>query len=218
MYICDGNFGQNKSDLEEEDLYKTIAHKTEEVLFKDRNSKFYGVAFPVQNEEEVKACLEGLKEKHPKAGHFCYAWQLGENYEHYRANDDGEPTNSAGMPILGQLQAFETTNVLVVVLRYFGGVKLGVGGLINAYRTTAKMALEEAKIIEKTIDVHYKVSFAYPEMNKVMRIVKEQNLTVENQIMELDCALFISVRKKDSQRVFDLFDAVFGVKIEVLEK
>lgn len=203
--------------MEEKDFYKTIATQTGEVLFKDRNSKFFGTAFPVKTEEEIKACLEGLKEKHPKARHFCYAWQLGENHEHYRANDDGEPANSAGMPILGQLQSFGVTNVLVVVLRYFGGVKLGVGGLINAYRTTAKMALEEANIVEKTIDARYKVSFNYSQMNKVMRIVKEQNLRVENQIMELDCALFISVRKKDAQRVFDLFESVFGVKIKVLE-
>lgn len=203
--------------MEEKDLYKTIATQTAEVLFKDRNSKFFGVAFPVKNEEEIKVSLEALKEKHPKARHFCYAWQLGKHYEHYRANDDGEPTNSAGMPIFGQLQAFEVTNVLVVVLRYFGGTKLGVSGLINAYRTAAKMALEEAKIIEKTIDLHYKISFDYPQMNKVMRIVKEQNLSVDNQIMELDCKLFLSVRKKDAQRIFELFDSIYGVKIEEVE-
>lgn len=203
--------------MEEKDLYKTIAVETEEMLFKDRNSKFFGIAFPVKTEMEIKECLERLKTKHPKAGHFCYAWQLGKNYEHYRANDDGEPANSAGMPIFGQLQSFEVTNILVVVLRYFGGTKLGVGGLINAYRTTAKLALQEAKIIEKTIDVHYKISFGYPMMNKVMRVVKEQNLQVENQILELDCRLFISVRKKDSERVFKLFDAIFDVKIELLE-
>lgn len=203
--------------MEEKDLYKTIATQTGEVLFKDRNSKFFGVAFPVKNEEEIKISLEGLKEKHPKAQHFCYAWQLGEHYEHYRANDDGEPTNSAGMPILGQIQSFDLTNVLVVVLRYFGGVKLGVSGLINAYRTAAKMALKESNIIEKTIDVRYKVSFDYPQMNKVMRIVKEQNLSVDDQIMELDCRLFLSVRKKDAQQIFNLFDSVFGVKIEEIK-
>ncbi|HET8809807.1 MAG TPA: YigZ family protein [Flavobacteriaceae bacterium] len=205
------------SESEEKDVYKTIAAETEEVLFKDRNSKFFGIAFPVKTETEIKTCLENLKNKHPKAGHFCYAWQLGKNYELYRANDDGEPANSAGMPIFGQLQSFEATNVLVVVLRYFGGTKLGVSGLINAYRTTAKMALEEAKIIEKTIDLSYKISFDYPVMNKVMRIVKEQNLTVVDQILELDCVLFISVRKKDAERIFNMFDAIFGVKIESLE-
>lgn len=200
--------------MEDKDLYKTIAAQTGEVLFKDRNSKFFGIAFPVKNEEEIKACLDGLKERHSKARHFCYAWQLGENYEHYRANDDGEPTNSAGMPILGQLQSFGLTNVLVVVLRYFGGVKLGVGGLINAYRTAAKMALETADIIEKTIDTRYKITFGYPEINKVMRVVKEHNLTVDDQILGLDCKIFISVRKKEAERIFQLFDSIFEVRIE----
>lgn len=200
--------------MEDKDLYKTIAAQTGEVLFKDRNSKFFGIAFPVKNEEEIKACLDGLKERHSKARHFCYAWQLGENYEHYRANDDGEPTNSAGMPILGQLQSFGLTNVLIVVLRYFGGVKLGVGGLINAYRTAAKMALETADIIEKTIDTRYKITFGYPEINKVMRVVKEHNLTVDDQILGLDCKIFISVRKKEAERIFQLFDSIFEVRIE----
>lgn len=200
--------------MEDKDLYKTIAAQTGEVLFKDRNSKFFGIAFPVKNEEEIKACLDGLKERHSKARHFCYAWQLGENYEHYRANDDGEPTNSAGMPILGQLQSFGLTNVLIVVLRYFGGVKLGVGGLINAYRTAAKMALETADIIEKTIDTRYKITFGYPEINKVMRVVKEHNLTVDDQILGLDCKIFISVRKKEAECIFQLFDSIFEVRIE----
>lgn len=203
--------------MKETDLYKTIDFESEEVIFKDRASKFFGIAFPVKTEEEVKKCLEELKTKHHKAGHFCYAWQLGKNYEHYRVNDDREPTNSAGMPIYGQLQAFETTDILVVVLRYFGGTKLGVGGLINAYRTTAKMALENAKILTKTIDIDYKISFDYPNINKVMRVIKEQNLSVIKQILELDCTLFISVRKKDADRISALFDTIYGVKIEVDE-
>lgn len=203
--------------MKETDLYKTIDFESEEVLFKDRASKFFGIALPVKTEEEVKKCLEELKTKHHKAGHFCYAWQLGKNYEHYRVNDDGEPTNSAGMPIFGQIQAFETTDILVVVLRYFGGTKLGVGGLINAYRTTAKMALENAKILTKTIDIDYKISFDYPNINKVMRVIKEQNLSVVKQILELDCTLFISVRKKDADRISALFKTIYGVKIEVVE-
>ena len=128
------------------DTYKTIITASEEVLFKDRNSKFFGYAFPVTTEEEIREHLEQLKKKHHSARHGCYAWQLGKEDLHYRANDDGEPSNSAGMPIYGQIQSFEVTNILIVVVRYFGGVKLGVGGLINAYKTAAQMALEVAQI------------------------------------------------------------------------
>lgn len=206
------------NDLNEKDRYKTIVSESEEVLFKDRASKFFGVAFPVKTEEEVKECLENLKTKHSKAGHFCYAWQLGENYEQYRANDDGEPSNSAGMPIYGQLQAFEVTNVLVVVLRYFGGTKLGVGGLINAYRTTAKMALENSKIVTKTIDFTFKISFDYPTMNKVMRVIKEQNLRIVDQVLELDCTIYILVRKKEADRIFELFEAIYGAEVKKVKK
>lgn len=209
-------FGRNLhkiDDLKDKDQYKTIVVPSKEVLFKDRASKFFGVAFPVETEDDVKKCLEQLKTKHHKAGHFCYAWQLGKNYEHYRANDDGEPANSAGMPIFGQLQSFGVTNILVVVLRYFGGTKLGMGGLINAYRTTAKMALDDARIVTKTIDILFKISFGYPMMNKIMRLIKEQNIKITKQVLELDCAIFISVRKKDAERVSNLFDTMYGVKI-----
>ena len=119
-----------------EDTYKTIEKPSEETLFKDRNSKFFGYAFPVLNEDDVKNALESLKKKHHSARHFCYAWQLGVETISYRANDDGEPNNSAGMPIYGQIQAFGVTNILIVSVRYFGGTKLGVGGLINAYKNS----------------------------------------------------------------------------------
>ena len=147
----------------EQDTYKTLIKPSAEVLFKERGSKFFGYAYPVKNEEEIKQYLDELKKQHHTARHFCYAWQLGNNYEHYRANDDGEPSNSAGMPIYGQLQSFNITNCLVVVVRYFGGTKLGVGGLIQAYKTTAQLALEASKIVEKTIDDVFLVKFDYPE-------------------------------------------------------
>ena len=202
---------------ETKDTYKTITNASEEVLFKDRNSKFFGYAFPVSNEEQIKEQLEELKKKHHSARHWCYAWQLGKEEFHYRANDDGEPSNSAGMPIYGQLQSFEVTNILVVVVRYFGGVKLGVGGLINAYRTAAQMALEAADIEERTIDFKYEISFDYPEMNKVMRVIKENNLEVVNQRLELDCKLYIQVRKGDAETVFEKFNASYKVEIKKLE-
>jgi len=200
----------------EKDAYKTILKPSEEVLFKDKNSKFYGYAFPVLNEDAVKTHIESLKKLHHAARHWCYAYQIGTDTIKYRANDDGEPSNSAGMPIYGQIQSFDVTNILIVVVRYFGGVKLGVGGLINAYRTAAQMALEESNIVEKTINIDYLISFEYKNMNKVMRIIKEKNLNIVNQKMELDCQIQISVRKKEAESVFILFDQLFEIKIETL--
>lgn len=201
----------------EKDIYKTILKPSEEVLFKEKGSKFFGYAFPVTSEEEIKEHLENLKKQHHTARHWCYAWQLGKNYESYRANDDGEPSNSAGMPIYGQLQSFDVTNILVVVVRYFGGTKLGVGGLIQAYKTTAQMALEASEIIEKTIDENYFLKFDYPEMNTVMRIIKEQNLNIVNQRMELSCEIEISVRKKEARQIFELFENTYKVTIKRIE-
>ncbi|MFD2823904.1 IMPACT family protein [Lacinutrix iliipiscaria] len=202
--------------MEIKDTYKTITKPSKEVLFKDKNSKFFGYAFPVLNEDEVKSHIEDLKKQHHTARHWCYAYQLGTeaNKLSYRANDDGEPNNSAGMPIYGQIQSFELTNILVVVVRYFGGVKLGVGGLINAYRTGAQMALEASKIVEKTINIEYCLSFAYKNMNKVMRIIKEKNLNVTHQVLELDCKIYISVRQKEANSIFEIFDHLFEIKIE----
>lgn len=199
------------------DTYRTLTKASEEVLFKDRNSKFFGYAFPVKHEEEIKQHLEELKKKHHSARHWCYAWQLGKDNSQFRANDDGEPSNSAGMPIYGQIQSFDVTNILIVVVRYFGGVKLGVGGLINAYRTAAQMALEASNIVTRTIDKRFEIAFDYPEMNKVMRVIKENNLNVINQILELDCRIIISVRKKEAERIYEKFDATYKVKITELE-
>ena len=200
------------------DSYKTIIQASKEGLFKDRGSKFYGYAFPVTNEEEIKEKIELLKKQHYNARHWCYAWQLGENYDHYRANDDGEPSNSAGMPIYGQLQSFNVTNILVVVVRYFGGTKLGVGGLIKAYKNGAKLALENSIIIHKTIDEVFLIKFEYPEMNTIMRIIKDENISIINQKMELDCEFIISIRKKEAIRIFKIFENTYKVSIIVKQK
>ena len=189
---------------------------SKEGLFKDRGSKFYGYAFPVTNEEEIKEKIELLKKQHYNARHWCYAWQLGENYDRYRANDDGEPSNSAGMPIYGQLQSFNVTNILVVVVRYFGGTKLGVGGLIKAYKNGAKLALENSIIIHKTIDEEFLIKFEYPEMNAIMRIIKDENISIINQKMELDCEFIISIRKKEAEKVFEIFDNTYKVAIKII--
>lgn len=200
------------------DTYKTITEPSPEVLFKDKNSKFFGYAFPVSSEDEVKEHLEDLKKNHHAARHWCYAWQTGKGEQpYYRANDDGEPSNSAGMPIYGQIQSFEVTDVLIVVVRYFGGVKLGVGGLINAYKTAAQMALENANIVTRTINQKFQIEFDYPEMNKVMRVIKENNLNIVDQILGLDGKIIISVRKKEAERIYEKFDATYKVTITELE-
>jgi uncharacterized YigZ family protein len=198
------------------DTYKTITKPSKEILFKDKNSKFFGYAFPVKSEEYINSKIENLKKQHHSARHCCYAYQIGKEDFSYRANDDGEPNNSAGMPIYGQIQSFEVTNILIVVVRYFGGVKLGVGGLINAYKTAAQLALENSKIITKTINLDYLIKFDYKNMNKVMRIIKEKQLKIVNQKLELNCKIHISVRKKDSQSTFEIFENLFEIKIERL--
>ena len=199
------------------DTYKTIAFPSEEVLLKEKGSKFFGYAFPVTSEDQIKLHLETLKKAHFGAVHFCYAWQMGTNRISFRANDDGEPSNSAGMPIYGQIQSFDVTNILIVVVRFFGGVKLGVGGLISAYKTTAQMALENAAIEEKTIDVHFIVSFDYKNMNKVMRIIKEKNLEIISQKMEMSCEIEIATRKKNAENVFGTFESLFEISIKIKE-
>lgn len=200
--------------MEIKDTYFTITEPSTEVLFKEKNSKFFGYAFPITSEEEVKIHIESLKKQHFSARHWCYAYQIGTDKIQYRANDDGEPNNSAGMPIYGQIQSYNITNVLVVVVRYFGGVKLGVGGLITAYKTTAQMALEESEIIEKTIDTHFLVQFDYKNMNKVMRVIKEKNIMIISQKMEEDCQIEIATRKKNAKNIFDIFEAIFEVGIK----
>ena len=200
-------------DFPEKDTYKTIAAASEEVLYKEKNSKFFGYAFPVTTEEEIKEILERLRKEHFSARHWCYAYQIGTEKIQYRANDDGEPNNSAGMPIYGQIQSFEVTNVLVVVVRYFGGVKLGVGGLISAYKIAAQMALENSEIVERTIDKHFIISFGYANMNKVMRIIKEKNLQIVSQKMEMDCEIEISIRKKNVQNLLYTFENLYEIKL-----
>ena len=209
--------------MEYNDTYKTIAFESEEILFKEKGSKFFGYAYPIESEDEVKPIIEGLKKQHPHAVHYCYAYQIGTETIQYRANDDGEPSNTAGAPIYGQIQSFGLTNVLVVVVRIFGGVKLGVGGLIAAYKTTAQMTLEVCEIIEKTIDVHFLISFDYKNMNKVMRVIKEKKIEITSQEMEINedyglpiGKIITKTRKKNAESVFDIFDLMFEIDIKII--
>lgn len=196
------------------DTYKTLVSPSKQILFKDKKSKFFGYAFPIQDRTEVKPIIEALKKQHHTAGHVCYAWQLGVDNITYRANDDGEPNNSAGMPIYGQVQSFGVTNVLVAIVRIFGGTKLGVGGLITAYRTAAHMALSESKIIEKIQKIEYELRFEYAVLNKVMRFIKQQQLVVVSQHMETSCSVTFAVRKSEEETIRELFDAMHDVNIK----
>ena len=209
--------------MEFKDTYNTIEFPSSEILFKEKSSKFFGYAYPIQSEDEVKPLIEILRKQHPNAGHFCYAYQIGADTVTYRANDDGEPSNTAGMPIYGQIQSFSVTNVLIVVVRIFGGVKLGVGGLISAYKTTAHLVLETCEIVEKTVNIHYSITFDYKNMNKVMRVIKEKKLEMVAQEMEINedsglpiGKIEIKTRKKNAEMVFNIFSLMFEIDIKRL--
>ena len=199
-----------------QDTYKTILKNSEPTLYKDKGSKFYGYAFPVKSEEEINTHIDYLKKEHHKARHWCYAWRIGNSYEYYRINDDGEPSGSAGLPIYGQIQSKEVTNILIVVVRYFGGTKLGVSGLITAYKTTAQWTLEQSEIITKTIDWNYSLKFAYTDMNKVQRIVKQMSVELISQQMDMDCTYIISIRKSECEKVIAAFEELRCVQITLL--
>ncbi|MEO9893081.1 YigZ family protein [Aurantibacter sp.] len=196
--------------------YKTLLKSSIEVLYKDKKSKFYGYAFPIQIEDDVKPIIAELKNKHQSANHICYAWQLGIKDIRYRANDDGEPNNSAGLPIYGQIQSFEVTNVLVAVARIFGGTKLGVGGLISAYRETAKLALQKSNIIEKKIQSHYKIEFEYSDINPVMGLIKKLQMDIISQKMEIRCEIKVSFEKRNEKTVLEHFAPYHKIKFSEL--
>ena len=195
-----------------EDVYYTV-EKESQGYFKDKGSKFYAFAFPVQNENEVKEILDRLKKEHHSARHHCYAWRMGTEELTFRANDDGEPSSTGGKPILGQLQSFNVTNILVVVVRYFGGTLLGVSGLINAYRSAASSALEAAEIVQKVIEQKIILEFTYNELSEVMNVIKHENLTVIQTRFEEKCSLILSVRKSDYEKMINTFNNIYRVKI-----
>ena len=196
-----------------EDTYKTIARKSEG-YFKDKGSKFLAFAYPVNSEEKTKEILAQLKKEHHNARHHCYAWRLGVEEITFRANDDGEPSSTAGKPILGQLLSFEVTNIFIVVVRYFGGTLLGTSGLINAYKTAAADALNRAKIVTKIIEIKYQLHFTYPLMNDVMTIIKQEKLNIVDTQFEIECDLIFSVRKSESVRIEEIFSNFYGVEIK----
>ena len=199
------------------DSYLTIESEAE-AIFKEKSSKFLCYAFHVESEEEIAAHLEILRKRYYDATHHCYAWRLGPFGERFRANDDGEPSSTAGKPILGQLLSREITNCLIVVVRYFGGTKLGVPGLIAAYKESAAAVLDEAKVVERTVDTTVKVEFSYVVMNDVMRIIKDEQPIIVEQIFDNLCSMTLSIRNSKAELVIGKLRKVEGAIIDIIEQ
>lgn len=195
------------------DAYNTIKSLSDG-LFKDKGSKFFAHAFPVKTEEQVKAALAGIKKKYYDARHHCYAYKIGLGEELYRVNDDGEPSGTAGKPIYGQILSNELSDILIVVVRYFGGVLLGTSGLINAYRAAAADSIKNATISETIVKQSLEVNFTYEHMSIVMRIVKDEGLLVLEQDFRESCRLVLNIRLAEFDRVSTRFEDIYGVEIK----
>ena len=192
--------------------YKTIL-KSSEGIYKEKGSKFLSFIVPVNDVDEVKQVLDKFRKDYFDARHVCYAYMLGEERDTFRSNDDGEPSGTAGKPILGQINSFELTNVLVVVVRYFGGILLGTGGLVTAYKEAAADAVKNSQIIEKTIELPLSIHFTYELMSEVSRIIKEFDLHISKQTFEADCQITFSISKDKFDTVKGRFEKIYGVEI-----
>jgi uncharacterized YigZ family protein len=197
------------------DRYLTIS-EISQGIYKDRGSKFLAFAYPFTNESELKEILQNLKTTHPKANHFCFAYRLTPDRFVFRINDDGEPTGTAGRPILNVLLSKDITNVLIVVVRYFGGNLLGVPGLINAYKSAAEDAIAQANIIEKTVQDIYEISFEYPQMNEVMKLIKDENIRNFDQDFDLTCKIKIAINQANVNRLMNKFGDILNLKTKFL--
>ncbi|MEJ2902636.1 IMPACT family protein [Pedobacter panaciterrae] len=193
-----------------DDTYKTISAASEGV-FKDKGSKFIAYAYPIRSDEEVKNILQNLRSEHPKARHFCWALRLSPDRSVFRIQDDGEPSGTAGRPILNTLLSADITNILIVVVRYFGGTLLGVPGLINAYKTAAAEAIKEANVVEKTLNDIYEITFDYLAMNDVMRLMKDEQLNILNQNFDNACVIQFEVRKANLNTVLGKLDKIENI-------
>jgi uncharacterized YigZ family protein len=194
-----------------DDTYKTISAPAEGI-FRDKGSKFIAYAYPIKSEEEVKPLIINLRAEHAKARHFCYAYRLSPNRAIFRINDDGEPSGTAGRPILNCLLSADITNILIVVVRYFGGTLLGVPGLINAYKNASSEALKTSEVVNKTVNDVYEIYFEYLQMNDVMKLVKEENLDILEQNFDINCILKLEIRKAQLNTVLNKLDKIDGLK------
>lgn len=198
-----------------DDSYKTISGSAEGI-FRDKGSKFIAYAYPIRLEEEVKPIINALRTEHNKARHFCYAYRLTPDRSVFRINDDGEPSGTAGRPILNCLLSVDLTNILIVVVRYFGGTLLGVPGLINAYKSASVEAIRVSDIVTKTVNDIYELYFEYSQINDVMKLVKDEKLEIISQNFDINCFLKFEVRKTQLNQVLSKFDKIDGVKLKYL--
>ncbi|MEI8112183.1 MAG: YigZ family protein [Bacteroidia bacterium] len=195
-----------------EDTYRTIS-KPSEGIFKDKGSKFISFAFPVISEDEIREIIHSIKKEHHSARHHCYAWRLGHEKLLFRANDDGEPSSTAGKPILGQIQSHDLTNILIVVVRYFGGILLGTNGLINAYRNAATDAVNQAEIVERVVEKELLIEYGYKGMNEVMKVFKDEKLPQIDPQFDLRCQITTRVRLSDQIRISEELKKIEGLKV-----
>jgi len=195
----------------EPDIYLTVKAFSEG-LYKEKGSRFISMAWPVTTQEDIKSILEKVRKEHHSARHHCYAWMLGPTRQNYRVNDDGEPSGSAGKPILGQINAFQVTNTLIIVVRYFGGKLLGVSGLINAYRSAAESALKNGEIIEHFVQDYFDLTFPYSCVNDVMKVIKDEEAGQSGQSFKLECRMTINFRISSRDRILNALSRIEGLK------
>ena len=198
------------------DIYKTIA-TTSQGIFKEKGSRFVSFAVPISSQEEIKPIIDKIRKEHHEARHHCYAYIIGYERIIWRVNDDGEPSGTAGRPILGQINSFGLTNIIIVVSRYFGGTLLGVSGLINAYRSAAESALRNAELTEKTVNEYYKITYPYISMNDVMKILKEENIGQSEQSFDIECNILLSFRVSAKEKVLNRLSRIDGLNYRYIE-
>lgn len=197
--------------------FKTIEKPIENILLKEKGSKFIGFAFPVSNEDELKSSLEKIRAEHPKATHHCYAFRMGINGEHYRANDDGEPSGSAGLPIYNQLLAHELTNVLVIVVRYYGGTKLGVPGLVKTYKESAKLTLDEAQIITKELESNIEIEFHFNQQNVIFTLLNKFEAKIINFDAAENCTISASIKTSQKENISEILSEMQHISFKFSE-
>jgi uncharacterized YigZ family protein len=198
------------------DIYKTIA-STSQGIFKEKGSRFVSFAVPISSQEEIKPIIDKIRKEHHEARHHCYAYIIGHERIIWRVNDDGEPSGTAGRPILGQINSFGLTNIIIVVSRYFGGTLLGVSGLINAYRSAAESALRNAELTEKTVNEYYKITYPYISMNDVMKILKEENIGQSEQSFDIECHILLNFRVSVKEKVLNRLSRIDGLNYRYIE-
>ena len=198
------------------DIYKTIA-TTSQGIFKEKGNRFVSFAVPISSLEEIKPIIDKIRKEHHEARHHCYAYIIGHERIIWRVNDDGEPSGTAGRPILGQINSFGLTNIIIVVSRYFGGTLLGVSGLINAYRSAAESALRNAELTEKTVNEYYKITYPYISMNDVMKILKEENIGQSEQSFDIECNILLNFRVSAKEKVLNRLSRIDGLNYRYIE-